>query len=458
MSRTCSQIYVQIVFAVKGRDSVIQHLIRIPCTGILLLCLLVEQHAFSQGTWERIPVPTSLNLYSVCFVDSLYGWAVGDSGTILHTYNGGSTWELQESTTDKEIMSVFFLTRELGWASAFNFTEPPYGTILLKTTNGGTSWTSSTYPEENIFITCIHYFDSLTGWMGGKPHALVKTTDGGVSWMQAAIDTSTLAFFPVLKIAFLNDEVGFACGGMFDIAGVIWRTTNGGDLWYAIDPSQAPADEVHSLCIFDELHVMGSGGDPDYGYGVGMIRTSDGGLSWEYEEIGFQGIAFDLDFRTASQAWSPLGPQQKLIFSSDSGYTWTEIPTPDTLAIFDITFPDSLHGCGVGYDGAVIRYIPPVQPFVKPLMDGAEWGELMVFPNPTAGNLEFEIRNSKRCFITLEVYSSLGAEIAELIHQEFSPGLHSFYFDTGKLPAGNYECVLKFDGVIRACRRMVVIR
>jgi len=425
----------------------------------LIPLYLISSTALPQGTWERTPVPTSRNLLSVCFVDSLYGWAVGDSGTILHTSDGGTTWILQSSNTNKDIVGLFFLSRELGWASAFNFTDPLYGTILLKTTNGGASWISSTYPEENIFITCIHYFDSLTGWMGGKPHALVKTTDGGGSWTQAAVDTSTLAFFPVLKLAFLDDEVGFACGGMFDIAGVIWRTTNGGDLWYAIDPSQAPADEVHALHIFNELQVMGSGGDPDYGYGAGMIRTSDGGLNWEYEEIGFQGIAYDLDFRTPSQAWSPLGAMRKLIFSLDTGSTWTEFPTPDSTSIFSITFPDSLHGYGVGSDGAVIRYIPPVQPGIPPLPNLTDDGiTCQIYPNPTTGILKFEIRNLKKCFITLKVYSSLGVEIAEWIHEEFSPGLHSFDFDAGKLSAGNYECVLRFDGAIRACRKMVVIR
>ncbi|MBL7111092.1 MAG: T9SS type A sorting domain-containing protein [Bacteroidales bacterium] len=458
MSNTYSQIYVQIVFAVKGRDSVIQHFIRIPCTGILLLCLLVVQHAFPQGTWERVAVPTEQNLNAVCFVDSLYGWAVGDSGTILHTPDGGLTWTLQESGTDNEIIGLFFLDREWGWASAFNYTSPPYGTLLLKTTNGGLTWENESYPEENIFINCIYYFDSLTGWMGGIPHALVNTTDGGSSWTQAAIDTSTLAFFPVLNLVFYNQEIGYATGGMFDIAGVIWRTTNGGDLWYAIDPSQAPADEVHGLHIFDELHVMGSGGDPDYGYGVGMIRSTDGGLNWEYEEIGVQGIAFDLDFRTHSQAWSPLGPQRKLIFSLDTGTTWTEIPTPDSTSIFDITFPDSLHGWGVGSCGAVIRYLPPVHPAVPPLPNATDDRvQCLIYPNPTTGNSKFEIRNLKPGFISIQIYTLLGTEVARLVNKELAPGKYLFPFDAQELPAGIYLYQLWFNNAIKLSKRMVVV-
>ena len=277
--------------------------------------LFVQFSSFSQGSWQRINVPTVQYLKSVCFVDSLYGWIAGDSGIILHTTNGGITWTAQDTHATHPVEDVFFLNRNEGWASTVNFTTPPFGTILLKTANGGASWATQLYPTENIFITCILYRDSQNGWMGGTPHALVKTTDGGVTWTQAAIDTSTLAFFPVLSIQFYNSQYGYASGGMFDIAGVVWRTSNGGDKWYAIDPSQAPADEVHGLHIFDSIHVMGAGGDPDFGYGVGMIRTSDGGVNWMYDELSIQGNAYDLDFRNDSEVWAPLGPRRLMIYS-----------------------------------------------------------------------------------------------------------------------------------------------
>ena len=356
-----------------------------------------------------------------------------------------------------DLVAVFFLNRNLGWASAINFTTPPYGSILLKTIDGGADWTSFPYPEENIFITCIHFFDSLTGWMGGKPHALVKTTDGGTNWTQAAIDTSTLAFFPVLKLAFLNEEVGFASGGMFDIAGVIWRTDNGGDLWYAIDPSQAPADEVRGLHIFDELNVMGSGGDPDYGYGVGMIRSNDGGINWNYEEIGIQGIAYDLDFRTPSQVWSPLGPLSKLIYSMDGGSSWTEMDSPDSTAIFAIAFPDSLHGSAIGYNGAVLKYKPPVFPAILPHPDQLDdWGYCQLYPNPVGSGSRFKVQGSRKGFVTLKVYDFLGNEQVTLLKRELPAGEHMVSFDGGDLPAGIYLYQLRMDGVIRATGKIVV--
>ena len=416
-----------------------------------VLLALIQTLSLAQGTWERVDVPTNQYLKSVCFVDSLYGWIAGDSGTILHTTDGGTTWIQQDTHADNEIADVFFLNRNQGWASSFNFNTSPYGTILLKTTNGGADWLSQPYPTENLFMTCILFFDSLNGWMGGKPHALVKTTDGGISWVQAAVDTSTLAFFPVLCIQFYNEKYGYASGGMFDIAGVIWRTSNGGERWYAIDPSDAPADEVHGLHIFDTLNAMGSGGDPDFGYGVGMIRTADGGLNWSYDELDIQGYAQDLDFRDASEAWAPLGTKLKLIYSLDTGLTWTPIPTPDSTAIYDMIFPDSLHGFAVGKNGAFLKYHPPVIPSVTPISH-EQTGFLLYqnYPNPvhSGTTIKFKIPAPDPgpngviahpfSSVQIKICNFLGKEVATLVSKELFPGNHEVKFDATELPEGCY--------------------
>ena len=420
---------------------------------IFSFLILVCAHSFActQGTWERVNIPTNQFLKSVCFVDSLYGWVAGDSGTMLHTTDGGATWIHQDTHADNEVVDVFFLNRNLGWASSFKYAATPYGTVLLKTTNGGASWQSQTYPTENIFITCILFLDSLNGWMGGKPHALVKTTNGGVIWTQAAIDTSTLAFFPVLGIQFYDGQHGYAYGGIFDIAGVIWHTSNGGDMWYAIDPAEAPADEVHGLHIFDSLHAMGAGGDPDFGYGVGMIHTSDGGLSWNYDELDIQGYASDLDFRDATEAWAPLGTKRKLIFSLDAGLTWSPVPTPDSTIIYDMTFPDSRHGFAVGKNGAFIKYLPPVIPSVTPVSFKPDnFFIYQNYPNPftistkikyhvpLTGKYSTLLSQIPVGFIEIKIYSVLGNETATIKNIDISPGEHELEFKAENLPGGIY--------------------
>ncbi|MGE5423724.1 MAG: YCF48-related protein, partial [Syntrophothermus sp.] len=327
-----------------------------------------------------------------------------------------------------------------GWASAFNFSTTPYGTILLHTTNGGNSWQTRLYPQENIFIHCLYFLDSLNGWAGGSPHALARTTDGGITWQQAAIDTSTLAFFPVEFITFYDRKFGYASGGIFDVAGVIWSTDNGGDTWRAIDNSQAPADEVHGLYCFDSLQVMGAGGDPDFGYGVGMIRTDDGGFNWVYQELSIQGTAHDLDFRNDNEVWAPLGSRRTMIYSLDAGATWSEVVSADSSAIIQTVFPDSLHGYAIGNKGAFLKYKnKPTGVSVK------ESYGMKIYPNPGKGMVTIHPGKSSGGY-KISIFDLAGQEV---LHTTILPGAENVHVDVSGLAAGIY--------IVRSASRSAIL-
>jgi hypothetical protein len=62
---------------------------------ILLIALFLVNGAMAQ--WVPQNSGTTKNLNSVCFTDADNGYAVGDSGTILKTINGGMHWSNQVS-------------------------------------------------------------------------------------------------------------------------------------------------------------------------------------------------------------------------------------------------------------------------------------------------------------------------------------------------------------------------
>lgn len=414
----------------------------------------------SQGTWELVPIPTSKNLNSEYFIDSLTGWVVGDSGIILHTHDGGHNWEFQESNTNNDIIDVFFLNQDYGWATSHTFSSLPYGTLLLNTNNGGSNWDTISYPQENIFIQSIYYHDSLTGWMGGNPHALVSTTDGGITWHQADIDTSTLAFFPVLNIEFYDEQYGYASGGIFDIAGVIWRTSNGGQKWYAIEPDDAPADEVHGIYTFDSVNVIGSGGDPDFGFGVGFTKTENGGVSWLYDEIGVQGIAFDVDFVSSYEGWAPLGYENKFIYSIDTGDTWVDVPTPESTSIFDIMFTDSLHGFAVGSEGAFLRFIPKTPVAIVEIDASRKIKVDQNFPNPVIKSTTINVNypnGIKSSLFYLSIYDMMGIEVARILPESKNDNNFEFIFKNENLSPGIYYYKVVADQEVSDVRTMILL-
>jgi photosystem II stability/assembly factor-like uncharacterized protein len=436
-----------------------------PLFTILLFVSLIFSSIItkSQGSWEQLNTPVNNDFLDLYFIDSLTGWVVGDSGLIIHTKDGGLNWEMQESHVTNDIVSVFFFDNVRGWASAINYSTLPYGSIILKTVDGGQNWIATPYNTSSVFINSIMFLDTLRGWMVGTPHLFMSTVDGGISWHQANIDTSTLAFFPVLNIKFYNDQYGYASGGIFDIAGVIWHTNNGGNNWVAISTDDAPADEVHGLHLFDSVNVIGSGGDPDFGYGVGMMHTSNGGSSWDYDEIGVQGIAYDIDFVNNLEGWAALGAERKFVYSTDGGLTWLESNTPNAVAIYKLDFSDSIHGYAVGSNGAFLRYKPTPPVNVESIIDSREFPEISQnFPNPFRYHTTITISNlqsiSSNNHMKLLLFDVTGKKVRSFIPIEISNCKYNVEINGEDLGSGIYYYHLQQGTQYSPIMRMVLIK
>ena len=144
----------------------------------ILFNICFGNHIFCQNLWEKIQSPTTQILQKVVFVDSLTGWAVGDSGIIIHTSDAGNTWNVQNYNVAFNILSISFPNKNLGWALAWNF-APPYGTVILRTFDGGNSWKNESYNGQDPYLRYIYFVDSLNGWTGGTFSGILYTTDGG---------------------------------------------------------------------------------------------------------------------------------------------------------------------------------------------------------------------------------------------------------------------------------------
>lgn len=394
--------------------------------NILLLILIISFYSdiISQRTseWEVLQSPTTDVLRKLYFVDKDNGWAVGLSGTIIKTNDAGKTWQIQNSNVTTPIVDVFFIDKNFGWAITYPST-PPFGTDVLITTNGGNEWIKRDSLFLNKFMTCIYFFDRLNGLIGGN--GVAKTSDGGLSWHQTNIDSTGLFYLPIYDFNFYNKNLGYACGGTIDVAGVIWKTTNGGENWSS--KSLSP-DQIFDVYVFDSLNTIALSGDPEGLFGIALIKTTDAGETWSSEQLPVYGLSFAIDFLNSKEGWSASG--YKLLNTEDGGNTWNEYFYIDSAVIYDLQFVDEFTGFACGQDGALLKFTS----YKKPSVDKPTFELRQNYPNPFS-------EKTKICFtvisqdfniptpVKIKLFDILGKEITTIFDEECYWGYYEHDLD-----------------------------
>ena len=166
-----------------------RHLKAFACASVIALLGAISTQALGGGNeW-----PTYANLRSVAFAaDGLHGWAVGDSGIIVATADGGRHWTRQTSPTSENLQSVAIAADSLhGWAVGD-------GGTIIATADGGGHWTRQTSPASaSEFLSSVAFAaDGLDGWavsVGSGPGSLggiiIATADGGRHWTRQTSPT-----------------------------------------------------------------------------------------------------------------------------------------------------------------------------------------------------------------------------------------------------------------------------
>lgn len=420
---------------------------------ILFFCNI----SFSKSKWEIITSPTNKDLKNCYFLNNTLGWISGDSGVILHTSNGGVNWLIQNSGISKDIQSLFFINERIGWAVALqlNFDTIPYtGTIILKTSDGGNNWNRSMYPDTNVFMNSVYFLDSLNGFIGGAPEFIHYTTDGGLKWHQAVVDSAFFNGVPVHKILFLNDKIGYASGGSRDFVGSVWTTTNGGMNW---KQKILGVDPITDLYIVNQDSLFGTGGD--YKFGSNYFSTSSFGQNWQSYNLGYAGIATAIDFRTQKEGWIALGNSEVFFQTLNGGAQWTILTTPDSTAIFDVVFPDSLHGWAVGKEGIILKYNPTkvsvntgTSHFIL-----ENFTLFQNYPNPFNPSTRISYTLNTSGNVKVKIYDAMGKEVSVIFNRNQKEGSYSFEFDGSNLPSGIYFYSVEVNNYSEV-RKMILLK
>ena len=232
--------------------------------------------------WQQMPSPTQATLTSVHFVSSNQGWAVGHEATVLHTSDGGFTWQVQYRNAKLEIpfLNVHFKDHLQGVAVG------SYG-MFMRTEDGGKTWRrefhlsllaqedldylddlkkedEAAYLEERARILPHFnkvYQDGRTAYLAGELGLLAKSNDFGRSWQK----------FESFYHGSLYDIRRSPKGNLLAVGlrGNIFRSTNNGDQWQHIEVDTTAL--LNDIVVYDEQTMMILGNN-----GVLLISDDDG--------------------------------------------------------------------------------------------------------------------------------------------------------------------------------------
>ncbi|MFW6245298.1 MAG: WD40/YVTN/BNR-like repeat-containing protein [Fibrobacterota bacterium] len=201
-------------------------------------------------TWERIVVPVVEPFTSVCFTNTTHGWIVTSKGSVLNTIDGGREWIIA-SVLEGELRCVFFTDSLNGWvcgrASAHSESvDAAHVGIIFCSTDGGYNWGKNTLPRNAGPINSLFFLDRQTGWAAGsvirdseKLGAVFHTEDGGSNWN---IQFTTKPGILLLSIEFISEQKGWVRGYSspgFTEDSQFFKTENGGSSWAPCSRSEA---------------------------------------------------------------------------------------------------------------------------------------------------------------------------------------------------------------------------
>lgn len=295
---------------------------------IFTLIFFFSVNAFSQINWTQQVSGTYENLNGVFIVNSNAGYAVGNNGAVLKTTNGGTTWTAKNFPTSNNNLSVYFQNENTGFVGNQNAN-------IYKTIDGGNNWEVN--GSANVYaITSIMMTSALTGYCGDHYANIQKTTDNGQTWWTV---TTTPGYDA--KIFFLNDGRGWSV----DTYGYVYRTSNEGLNWSGVRISTDTLSSVH----FYTSTIGYAAGDSGR-----VFKTTNGGVNWALLTTGTTSKLNSIYAQSINSVYA-CGNAGTFIYSTDGGTSWT-VTAQGTQNLKNMNFiPNTIIGNMVGNLGVIYR-------------------------------------------------------------------------------------------------------
>lgn len=154
-------------------------------------------------THESWPISAAGQLYDLAFIEPQTALGVGFTGSIVRmNMPDGATPTVTRLTSGsvESLEAIFMLDATTGWVVGT-------GGTILRTTDGGTTWTLQT-SGTTVDLNGVHFLDASTGWVVGDHGLVLATSDGGATWHVELASTSGY----LQRVFFVDASAGFAVG------------------------------------------------------------------------------------------------------------------------------------------------------------------------------------------------------------------------------------------------------
>lgn len=214
---------------------------------------------------------------------------------------------------------------------------------LYVTTNGGATW-SQRPMGNNDWLTAVDFVSSNRGWVlgvynEGVPGRIWHTQDGGRHWVQ---QTNPTGCDVLTDVKFVSKQIGIIVGRY----GTILRTGNGGLSWQHM--TSGTSDSLGAV-DFPTAAI---------GYATGIkgriLKTVDGGTVWSPLNSGTTRDVRDVRFTTATLGWV-VGANGMIMRTGNGGVTWNKQPSGTGKALAGVDFVNASTGWAVGSAGTILR-------------------------------------------------------------------------------------------------------
>ncbi|MDF1541171.1 MAG: YCF48-related protein [Candidatus Thorarchaeota archaeon] len=238
-------------------------------------------------TWNLQLYNETQSFRHIEVIDQNTLWTTGDGG-LFYTFNAGSTWNylsIDALSTDSTISTVEFFNNTYGWTAADG--------SIFATTNGGMNWESGpSWPFDEDRPRMFHFISDSEVWCIGY-YGIYHSTNGGETWLQR-FNKGGWAF------SFVSNREAWAVAD-----GMLAHYVDG-ESWNDLPLPRSPSGSLVDPPYFTDILFL----DANQGWIAGLetqiAYTNNGGIDWYQQKVAGSGIEriMSLDMINSTHGWA----------------------------------------------------------------------------------------------------------------------------------------------------------